>query len=282
MGGTSAQATELNPMKKIFLLAMASLLAIGAQNATSAEQAQKKPAPNKAPTLYSTAPFDPTIERLNANGRFHDLLAIAKHLHPPRERGEYEKSDEYETRVANWMTTKFYGELKPTDILAFPAIPKIAPDTVNFEYDADAELLRVKVACEQDPYLAHGCWLETSYNSKNLGSRIGTTRMGVKFRVTSHVALSVGLGVKEPILNIRFSIPMDRDTAIKLKNRLGILAVGRMASPYAIEKTLSSTASLDDPKESLTYYQILHFHLQEIWLFDVQSGDVLHKQRPPF
>ncbi len=232
---------------------------------------------------YATAPFDPTSEKLPTNYRGHNILDMLKKLSPPRAKGEFEKSEEYEARVTRWKETAFLGKVTPIDLLAFEVSEFLAPDALSVKYDADREEITATISFENH-YLDSGeaRWLETFYQSKNLGSHIGVTRMGIKFRVTSYLGTSVGLGIKEQIEPVSISKPMSRDEALRVKTAISAYAITNLAEPYKIDDSMSSTASLDKPSEWLTKYWGLWVNLKAIWFVNRRTGEVIAKVEAPF
>lgn len=211
--------------------ALALLLLFGSSFAHTADTDQKrKPSEatagaKKGNIAYATVPFDVSVEKLPASYQGHSILDILKKLSPLRPKGEFEKSEEYESRLTHWKETPFLGNLVPTDVLAFEISGFLAPDALSVKYDADREEMTATISFENQ-YFDSGTarWLETFYQSKNLGSHIGTTRMGIKFRITSHVGTSVGLGVKEQIQSIKISKQLPRDEALSIKIKSNIKA----------------------------------------------------------
>ena len=154
-------------------------------------------------TAYATTPIDITAERLPANFRGHSIFDVIKKLKPPTKKEEFEKTDEYEVRLNRWTSSPFLGTITPSDLLAFEISEFMAPDAIKIKYDADAETMTAQIAFENRYFReGHARWLETYYRAKDLGSQMGVTRMGVKFRITSHSGASVGIGIKEQILSL--------------------------------------------------------------------------------
>lgn len=271
------------------LAALASLILAVSSFAHAADTGQARK-PNEARTgakkeniAYATVPFDTAVERLPAKYQGHSVLDIFKKLSPPRSKGEFEKSEEYEARLTRWKDTAFLGKITPTDVLAFEISEFLAPDALSVKYDADKEEMTATISFENHYFdSGQARWLETFYQSRNLGSHIGITRMGVKFRVTSHLGTSVGLGIKEQIDPISISKPMPRDEALRVKHAIRAFAITSLAEPYKIDYSTSSTASLDRPSERLTKYWGLWVNLETIWLVNVTTGEVIAKAEAPF
>ena len=106
--------------------------------------------------------------------------------------------------------------------------------------------------------------------------------MGVKFRVTSHVGTSIGIGVKEQIEPISISRKFARDEALRLKFLARVYAIVSLDEPYKVDETSSSTASLDNPNEWYTKYLGLYVNLKAIWLVNGETGEIIAKSEAPF
>lgn len=252
--------------------------AVTAGEKTSYKQLQKA----ASKSIYSTTPFDITVERLPKNYKGHNVLDIFQKLIPPQPKGEFEKTEEYETRIARWKESTILGKITAKDNLAFEFSEFLAPHTLSVGYDADRELLTANIYFQRNFDSAHAQWLETFYRSKNLGSHTGITRMGVKFRVTSHIGTSVGIKVKDPIKYISITKPYSREEARSVKDSIRAYVIATLEEPYKVDESNSTTASLDDPDEWLKEYFGLYVSLKAIWFVNAKTGEVIAKSEPPF
>ena len=233
---------------------------------------------------YSSEPLDYSVEKLPPHFQGHNLFEAIQKIKPPRNKGEFEKTKDFEARVARWKSLPFLGSITPTDFLAFE-LGAFSPETVSYQYDADREELKVTVQKEYHSS-PPGTWIETFRHSKTLGSYIGVTGMGVKLRVTKHSINSVGIAVSGDVLilsdpfSFTKSIPVEE--AQQLKPNLAAFAIVTLASPYKVNERTSETASLSDPNERLTQFSGLYVWLKSIWLINKKTGDVLVKYEGPF
>lgn len=279
--------TERKTKMKFTLLVFLFLAVSASTHATDASQARKSSGESanakKEIHSFATVPFDPTSQKLPPNYRGHSIFDILKKLSPPRAKGEFEKSEEFDARVARWKETAFLGKITPTDLLAFEVSELLAPDTLSIKYDADSEKLAATISFKS-LYFGSGRakWLATFYESKNLGSHTGVTRMGVKFRVTRHLGSSVGLGIQRDTYPVKINKSMSRDEAVRVKPLISAYAIANLEEPYKINDSESTTASLDSPSEWLTTYLGLWVNLKAIWLVNRRSGEVIAKVEAPF
>lgn len=225
---------------------------------------------------YATTPLDLSVERLPENYKGHNIFDILKQLTPPRGRGEFEKTEEYEARINRWEQLPIFGKVTPVDTLAFEIL---AQDAFSVRYDADKEEIIANVSFKSGKV----GWLETHYHSKSLGAHVGVTRMGVKFHVASYIGTSAGLEINNATnKDIFFSKPYPRDEALRIKPFIRAFAIATLEHPYKIDESISSTASLDNPNEWLTRYRGLSANLKAIWLVNTKTGEIMEKFEAPF
>ncbi len=250
--------------------------------------AESTVAANKKSTIgipYSSEPLDYEIETLPSHYRGHSISEVQQKIKPPRDKGEYEKTEAYEAKISHWKSLSFLGNVTPADFLAFELSSSTAPATISFGYDADREELKTTVTFDESHALSGpGTWLETNRRTKALGSHIGMTGMGVKFRVNSYFISSTGLAIGGGVLHREFTFtkPLPVEEALQIKPNLAAFAIVSLASPYKVNERTIETASLSDPNERLTQFTGLHVWLKSIWLVNKKTGDVLVKYEGPF
>lgn len=272
-------------MRTILLFFLTVALGLTPVNAASSNKKAAIKHKSKSQQIsFSTNAFDLSVERLPANYIGNDLIDIYQKMQLPREKGEFEKTEEFESRIAFWKTKPILGSIRPGDLLAFELSEGIAPDVLSIKYNADEEQITATINIV--PQFFHSDsqgWLGIFYTSKQIGSRIGTTGMGVKKRVKSFVASNIGLCMPEPTdFSIILSKSMPRDEVLRIKPRLRVLAIVSIVSPYKVDYTETSEASLSDPREWLVYYRGFYVDLKSIWLIDYVSGEIIMKKDGPF
>jgi hypothetical protein len=118
-------------------------------SAVTLAQTAKAPPPVLQPThRFERIPFDPNRERLPPHFEGNDLEAIYGALEKIPPKGEYETSASYDSRLEAVRTKALDGS-----VLGGSPIALIIPEsdvfkeeaTVSWSYEADAELLRVKI-----------------------------------------------------------------------------------------------------------------------------------------
>lgn len=269
-------------MKKFVLILV--LLLCSLQNINAANKAITK---KKTQELqYSTVPFNESIEKLPINFIGHDLVRINEKIVLPKPKGEFERSEEYDARLERWKQSPIIGKISPKDTMAF-MVSESMTNALSVKYDADTEVLTVGLSFEYPSFESKSetSWLEMFYNSKNLGSQNGVTRMGIKFRYNNWLGLSTGLVVKktdEDRYNIKrndivITEKFSREVIQKIKPFLGVLVIGTLEEPYNMVYISNNTASLDDPNDWTTYYKGLYFNIKSIWVINRLTGEIVAK-----
>lgn len=232
---------------------------------------------------YSAEPLDREVSQLPPNYRGHDVVVLHQKINVPAAKGEYEKTEEYEARVARWGKAPILGSITPSDTFAFEVSQTLAPINISMTYDADKEQLASTIKFKSEHFASGNArWLDIAFSSKELGSHIGITGMGVKFRVTSHSASRIGLVIAEPIENVSMTTSIPRDDASKIKPQLVVFAIAALAPPYKFTEQTAVTASLSSPSEWLIRYSGLNVDLKAFWLVNRLTGEIVAKNEGPF
>lgn len=249
----------------------------------SRESTKLPQAKSLAAVKYESKPFDISINKFPSSYYGHDILAVIKNIKNLPRKAEFEKQEEFDARIAKWKSSIVVGSTAYVDLMAFEISQSLTPDVLIVKYDADAEEFLVKVNF-QNLYLDSDRfrWLETFYSSKNLGVHEAMTRMGIKFRVSSFTAASVGIAFNDPIEQIEVQIKAPRDQAISLKSKIRAFAVVRLVEPFKIYEKKTFTASLDRPTEILKEYFGVAAGLESLIIVDGLTGNVLSKTDAPF
>ena len=255
-------------MRQFILCALVTVAAHAAAQAP----AKKTPAP-------SSAEFNSNVESLGPNFRPHDILAVLQVMPKPPTKGEFEKAEEFEARKTRWAEAAFLGQLRPSSVFAFDLNPALEQRSLKSTYDADKEILNVRIDTQYE--FLNGStaeWIETYLSIANKGVRPAVTRMGVKFQV-EHVECShVGIALTNTLSTSTFEVPMAAAEARAAKQRLAILLLVQLDGPFSIRgEARRNTASLDDPVERRRVFFGLWGHVQEAWLYDRPTGRIYQK-----
>lgn len=226
------------------------------------------------------APFDLTQESVPIAYRGHDLLAVIESFQMPPKKSEFETTDEHESRLANWRTRPFLGQLTPASKLAFVPQSVRPSASIESEYDADKEMLTVRLLSEtKQAFSSQFYWVEYFYSLKRLGERKGVTVGGVRFQYSALRENSVGIEVSDRNLPIELSFHVARPAAQAAKANATVLLIVDVVAPYKIEDSGRTTPSLTNPLD-LDYLRLgLVTSLVEVWVFDRTTGAVHQKLR---
>ncbi len=236
-------------------------------------------------TAFATTKLDLDAEMLPEGYRGHSLFDIFSNFKAPAQKGEFEKTSEYETRVNTWKNAKLLGDLKYGDTFAFG----IFSDNKSIKYNADTEELEILIyltphtlSLETGGGNFYGIrdvrWLEMIYNSQNFGSRVAQTRMGIKTRVNSWGRYSVGVGLTDSSESIiKFSTKMSSLDARLAKPFIAIFAIVNITEPLKINDTKTTAATLDDPDEIVAFYNGFLVDLKSIWVVNSLTGKIITK-----
>jgi len=80
--------------------------------------------------------------------------------------------------------------------------------------------------------------------------------------------------------NIVIRAPVAKKEAGDLQRNARLLALCRLAEPYATSETVQIKGTPEKPGEYLAQHRYLHVRLLQLWLYDAYSGRVFEKIRP--
>jgi len=78
------------------------------------------------------------------------------------------------------------------------------------------------------------------------------------------------------IINVTLS-DISVENAKKIKGNLSAICVFKLDYPFLGEDKYYSKATIDDPKETISNYKLVHGNISEIIVFDNKSGQILHR-----
>ena len=248
------------------------------------------------------AAFDQSSNKLPANfqGDDADLLyrAIAQKLvHPDKE--EFESSAEYETRLQVFASQPLLGKMSAGDEFAFVlglggesvrGADATVYGKIQTSYDADAQVLTVTIPL--DPlsdedgnfYDWASIWKREGVP---LGSYVASNAFGVKAQVRRFNDLSTEILIDnsdwlEPDCSknpgdVTCNVTVGSSVARSFAAHPRVLVIGKMLPPFISSQEDTSEPTVDTPSEIHHHYKLLHFRLDQLWVFDGQTGGVLHK-----
>jgi hypothetical protein len=246
---------------------------------------------------FSTQPFDLAATKLPPSYLGHNADQIWNAFKQKRlTKSEFETEAAYESRLDGIANTPIAGGILPNGTFAF-LLSKLEKT-----YDAEQQVLRVTLPIGGTSSIVtdENITAQWMQRSAKQGEFIGSNAFGVKRRITRKAYLDTNLTGKRPewldweteqmdeFSEPKALLPMSPDAARLSKVHVGMLFIGAIQPPFISADEQHETATIDSPEESTTYIHNLNLALQQIWLYDVQSGQVLaklsaeeHKKRWP-
>lgn len=258
------------------------------------EQESAMPPSAQAEVAETTAPTAPEPNYLQAN--FNRALSVlpsgfegnswtamlrtveATTLNNSKE--PYETHAEFAARLAKSLPPILYGEVSTTGLVGIV----IPIKNSRLSYDVERQQLHIR----SDPEIVdlpqkNALPLRTERSELGVKDTSHLSRVVPKYPSRmNHVVIRIGgLSLDKPALDkmrVDVSLPVPRQKAREMQwNQVSYLYIGKLAPPFAsIFKSLEMS---DDPPYLYTEYEyeLLHLALEEVWLFDRTSGEVLKK-----
>lgn len=223
-------------------------------------------------------PFNPTLENLPTQFRAHDIQGIleAAAAHKPKPRSEFESSDDYEKRITDPKAFDIYGRISSGSLLAF----SVTPETI--EYDVDKQTFRVVLPTSRMLNDGTGLYPFVPVHIEQIrtGQYEASNSFGVTRAVSAIKLRQSGLGIK--VVNLipengtrhARTVAIPKDQAQEAKANVRFLLVGRTQTPYVTTYRERDEPTLDNPVETLRQFDALLFNPQDIWLYNVATGQV--------
>ena len=249
--------------------------------------AQKPVQGSKTPT-FLIEPFDLRQTRLKPKFLGNSLPEIYESL---LSRDKYFQKSEFETqgtfaeRIERFSTTPISNGIRPQDNFAFV----ITPDT---SYDAEKELLTVRLSSDDDVYLAGqsvSCnWAEST---KAGTSYVGSNAFGVKKLIRR---------VNKTRYNVVFDRPYWLDTAYKhtenytstgglfieqkpgidallLSRTIRVVLIGPLDVPFVSHSVGGDDPTMTKPIDLTIFEHNIHMSLAAVWLVNIVTGEIIQK-----
>ena len=283
-------------MKKITIVVLTMLaLTIGVY-------AQSAPTSKKIATIYSQSPFSGNV----APGFLgHDARAMYRAIEraKPKEKGEFETTPQYEARLAR-ADKSLYGALKLSSRLAFVVptretnefVGSMYPLNLQTTYEADAETMNVKIGFDpfhngNDKYAEEIRSIIWNEVSRTDGSYLGSNAFGAKVKVeittetTTGLAFDIpstlyhGKGLGDSIVpeSRCASFHVSPQRAKQIKGNLRVLVITKLIDPYIVNTEEYEEPTIEYPYERSKYYHYLKVNIEDMWIFDLVSGEVFVK-----
>jgi hypothetical protein len=229
----------------------------------------KKPVKSKL-QKFETEPFQ--YEAFEASIRTykgHDPIKLASGLSSRPEKDQYETTDQYQNRLAQWESKPLYGNVRINDMIA------ISGFFLSFERSYNADNQTITFNFKDDQVSVNDVtrpFMMINFDSKSLKDATGQTAMGVKSKYQRNV--SVEFGVKFDNLihsNEKYSIKAPPDEA-KKSIIWSVLFIGKLSEPYYFSEENYHAPTLSEKYEQIATSRGLNFHVNEIVIY--KTGNI--------
>ena len=254
---------------------------------------------------YSMSSVDLSADKLPPKFAGHDPEYIYKTLASRfRPKGEFETTPEFEERLRTDQEKPLVGDLTIHCILASTYCADSGRGR-KILYDADRRVLQIspqivptttRYLVDQSPPLeqeleqkeeVHTVELKQIVDDK--GVYVGSNAYGVKrdiHQVDEYNYLLIfnnfedfGL-VTDNYYRATLEVPMDADTAKVAKSHLRTMFLYRLVSPVIKIWTYTRRPEIDDPRDGDCNRYYLNAMVEEIWLYDFETGEIYKKLKP--
>lgn len=188
-------------------------------------------------------------------------------------KNEFEKTADYKKKMQ---------AINQNEIYAFQIAEK---DSLQIEYDADEEMLRVKIdaiyVTEITPITKFIDFIVLTTKNKKASSYVGQNAFGAKTLIKKHEGDKYGVRiVSNSQSSYSISLGLSPNEAKKQKNNISALII---CKPYIADDTLAfvggyyNEATFSNPIEISYTASGINIELLEIWLYNFKTGGILHK-----
>lgn len=262
--------------------------------ASTFQAQQKRPAVSNA---YAVTAVDATSARLSPNYRGVDPEALCDALEKrfkESSKGEFETTAAFEARLQRMQTEPLVGALTKDDLIPVVGVSDRILDRIESKYDADTEELTVTLE-PQAPII--GVKMDFSrrstslkYNFRPTTTYVGVNAYGAKTTVEQSITYIYSL-LFENVAAFstnppeQFSASSIIETRLKLtpsaaraaKENLRVLFLIRLVEPSIEKGYLSKKPTISAPRDTLAVYHYLHANVEQIWIYNYETGQIYKK-----
>ena len=262
-------------------------------------QGQRKRATPVSP--YAITGLDTDIVRLPRNYRGVDPEALYKQLEKRSKesnKGEFETTVAFNARRQREQAEKVVGPLGLGDLIPIVAESNGGLEGVEANYDADAEELMVYFESKA-PKIGVGVDLNRRaarlrFDLHPTTTYVGMNAYGAKAVIEKKVAYIYSLLFEN--ISAFSGSPVDRysdsgggilsrlklppTSAREAKEKLRVLFLVRLSLPLIEKGYMSKKPTISEPTEYFVVYHHLVANVEQIWLYNFDTGEVYKKIRP--
>ena len=248
---------------------------------------QAKPAnePPPVPAIIadtSVAQLPPKYVGDSAGAVYQQLNALSLRLR----KSQFEKTSEYQSRITSLLNGIKIGPAKTVND-RFSFVHPYGAES----YDADTQVFVLKPDTNYEIGLGYDVpelpndirsgrdysSIDLTRTSRNVGSRIGRTAIGIRKRITVRTYSALRLVMPNASmkhwsdgLRFRASPPEARQAS----GRVWLAVTGHLAPPYVLHDSDVDNATLSDPEEAHSFHFYLFFVPDSIVLYNIATGQI--------
>lgn len=279
----------LIPLITALLICCSTLPAVGQKRRRSRSGAQRQTKPTDSASAKPSILADTSVAQLppryvgdSAGPVYQRLNSIAPRLR----KSQFETTPEYEGRIGLLLDELSLGPNKTVNE-RFSFVHPYGEES----YDADTQVFTLKPDTNSEyglgydvPELPYDLRAGRDYSSidltrtsRNVGSRIGRTALGIRKRITVRAYSALRLVMPNSSMKhwsdgLRFRV--NPSEARQASGRVWLAVTGRLAPPYALQDSDVDNATLDDPEEAHSFHFYLFFIPDSIVLYNISTGQI--------
>lgn len=236
------------------------------------------PALAHAKVQYINTPFNDSASRVQPSYSGVNPTALVNELakSPMPVKGKFETSSDLQHRIDAWQKKKIIGSITPESLIAFVFNPSTNTE-MSIAYDADTEEVTFKInpsICLQPNQLS------LSSSMKQNETYIGSNAFGGKAIVKKYQKITQCLSNIDTGIDIKAHIP--RNQAVNHVPHLRVLITGVMWAPYLSSRNETVSPTFAAPTEIDWRQKTLSFLMDDLWIFNSESGEVIYRHQPSF
>jgi hypothetical protein len=258
-----------------------------------AQTSPKNVPASRAPRWVSAARFDVNQSTLPPHFMGHDADAVydaAKRNLSNASQSEFETHAEYLARLAKLPDRSFWGSMTVNDKFAF-VLGQARCCEIETKYDAELKKMTVKIALDmiRDERGEFFNWASIWRNTHTqVGSYVGQNPFGA-----ARVVKRINVNDTDLIIEdstwldnrcdhtdpsaVSCSVEMDEHQARTFSNNARVIVIGPLVAPFTSKQIASREPTIDSPYEILTYSELLHMKLEQLWIVNILTGEVIVK-----
>lgn len=244
------------------------------------------------------SPFDKSQARLPPNYKGTDIISIFNHIKNkvPLEKSEFETTNEFLEKAKNLTSPEVYAIKIEKIGWGLGGGMEIKP------YDADLQKYQILIKPNFHIYARPGIITKEIENSRK--NYAATNGFGTQIQITNYLITQYGIVINNPKYfgenpknpwndrYISLEIPAQVEIARLLKNNIGVLIIckpeffqedprslrGKKTNGLIIEDMYAKKATHESPAEIFIDKYLISAEAQEIWAYNIQTGEILQKK----